>query len=207
MNPLSGVFGEAWRMYRAHAGHLIGIAFVIYIAAAVLDGLISLAGGFITALLGLIISVLAGYLVQAALVKSVQDIRDGRADLSISETVSAGTAVLLPVTWPAVKTPLGPSSMRIITPELAAVPPVSALMMWAVLSAITSSPRRQCTRIAAWLHIVPLGMKTASSLPSSSHTFSRRRSTVGSSYFCSSPTSASAMAFRMPGEGFVLVSL
>ncbi len=110
-------------------------------------------------------------------------------------------------TWSAVNTPLGPSSMRIITPELAAVPPVSALMIWAVLSAITSSPRRQWTRIAAWLHIVPLGMKTASSLPRSSQTRSRSRSTVGSSYFCSSPTSASAMAFRMPGEGLVLVSL
>jgi hypothetical protein len=97
--------------------------------------------------------------------------------------------------------------MRIMTPELAAVPPVSALMMWAVRSAITSSPSRQWTRMAAWLHIVPLGMKTASSLPRISQTRSRSRSTVGPRYFCSSPTSASAMAFRMPGEGLVLVSL
>ena len=94
-----------------------------------------------------------------------------------------------------------------MTPELAAGPPVSALMMWAVRSAITSSPRRQWTRMAAWLAIVPLGRKSASSLPRSSQTRSRSRLTVGSSIFCSSPTSASAMAFRMPGEGLVLVSL
>jgi hypothetical protein len=29
MNPLSGVLDEAWRMYRAHAAHLLTIAFVI----------------------------------------------------------------------------------------------------------------------------------------------------------------------------------
>ena len=89
-------------MYRAHAGHLIGIAFVIYVAAAIVDGLISLGHGLFVTLLGLIITLLAGYLVQAALVKSVQDIRDGRADLSVGETVSAGTAVLLPVTGAAI---------------------------------------------------------------------------------------------------------
>ena len=59
-----------------------------------------------------------------------------------------------------VNTPLGPSIGRIMTPELAAGPPVSALMMWAVRSAITSSPRRQCTRMAIWLAIVPLGRKS-----------------------------------------------
>ncbi len=106
-----------------------------------------------------------------------------------------------------VNTPFGPSIARIMTPELAAGPPVSALMMWAVRSAITSSPSRQWTRMAIWLAMVPLGRKTASSLPRSSQTRSRSRLTVGSSIFCSSPTSASAMAFRMPGEGLVLVSL
>jgi hypothetical protein len=97
MNPLSGVIGEAWRMYRAHALHLIVIAFVVYLAAAILDGIVSLAGGFVTAFLGLIISVLAAYLVQAALVKAVQDIRDGRVDLSVSETLSAAVPSILPV--------------------------------------------------------------------------------------------------------------
>ncbi|HMH90693.1 MAG TPA: hypothetical protein VK586_06360, partial [Streptosporangiaceae bacterium] len=129
MNPLSGVFGEAWRMYRAHAGHLIGIAFVIYVVAAVVDGLISLAGGFVVALVGLIITVLAGYLVQAALVKSVQDIRDGRADLSIGETVSAGTAVLLPVTGAAILAGIAIAIGLI----LIIVPGLFLITIWAVI--------------------------------------------------------------------------
>jgi hypothetical protein len=29
MNPLSGVLGEAWKLYRTFAGHLLAIAFVI----------------------------------------------------------------------------------------------------------------------------------------------------------------------------------
>ena len=35
MNPLSGVLGEAWQMYKAHAWHLLAIAFVIYLAPTV----------------------------------------------------------------------------------------------------------------------------------------------------------------------------
>jgi hypothetical protein len=97
MNPLSGIFGEAWSMYRAHAAHLIGIAFVIYLAAAIVDGILSLVGGFLVVFLGFVISLIAGFVVQAALVKSVQDIRDGRADLSIGQTLQAGTQVLAPV--------------------------------------------------------------------------------------------------------------
>ena len=40
MNPLSGVLGEAWQMYKAHAWHLLAIAFVIYLAAAVIAALL-----------------------------------------------------------------------------------------------------------------------------------------------------------------------
>jgi hypothetical protein len=97
MNPLSGIFSEAWAMYRAHAAHLIGIAFVIYLAAAIVTGVLSLIGGFAALLLGIVISLVAGFIVQAALVKSVQDLRDGRADLSIGQTLAAGTEVLAPV--------------------------------------------------------------------------------------------------------------
>jgi hypothetical protein len=47
MNPLSGVLGEAWQMYKAHARHLLMIAFVIYLVAAVIAALLALAGGTI----------------------------------------------------------------------------------------------------------------------------------------------------------------
>ena len=84
-------------MYRAHALHLMAVAFVIYLAAAIIDGLLSLAGGFVVALITSVIGLLAAYLVQAALVKAVQDLRDGRADLSVGETLSAAFPSVLPV--------------------------------------------------------------------------------------------------------------
>ncbi|HEX2824110.1 MAG TPA: hypothetical protein VHO07_28685 [Streptosporangiaceae bacterium] len=93
MNPLSGVLSEAWGMYKAHARHLLAIAFVIYVAAAIIAAALSLAGTFGT-LLGSLVSIVAAFLLQAALVKAVQDVRDGRVDMSIGETVSAAMPYL-----------------------------------------------------------------------------------------------------------------
>ncbi len=97
MNPLSGVLDEAWQMYRAHAVHLLTIAFAIYLVAAVAAALLALIGGLFGALLGSVVELFAAFLVQAALVKAVQDVRDGRADLSFGETVSAAAAYIWPV--------------------------------------------------------------------------------------------------------------
>jgi len=97
MNPLSGVLEEAWRIYRAHAAHLLTIAFVIYVITAVIVGLLALTGSFLGLALGAFVELFATFLLQATLIKAVQDVRDGRADLSISETVSAATPAILPV--------------------------------------------------------------------------------------------------------------
>src|SRR5437870_5170204 len=93
------------------------------------------------------------------------------------------------------------------TPASAPGPPVSKLMGCAVWWAITSSPGRACARSAISLHMVPDGRNTAASLPRSSATISFRRLTVGSSSFCSSPTSASHTKRRMSAVGRVTVSL
>jgi len=96
MSPLSGVLGEAWSYYRRFAGHFLLIAFVIYVGAAIVAALLGLAGG-VGLFLGWIITLIAAFLVQAALVKAVQDVRDGRADLNLGETVSAVVPYVLPV--------------------------------------------------------------------------------------------------------------
>jgi hypothetical protein len=94
MSPLSGVLGEAWAFYRRFAAHFLLIAFAIYLVAAIIVLLLSLAGA-VGSFLGAIINLIAAYLVQAALVKAVQDVRDGRVDLDLGETVSAA----LPYLW------------------------------------------------------------------------------------------------------------
>jgi hypothetical protein len=96
MSPLSGVLTETWALYRRYAAHFLLIAFVIYLIAAILVALLSLAGWFGYAL-GEIIELTAVFLLQAALVKAVQDVRDGRVDLNLSQTVQAALPYLLPV--------------------------------------------------------------------------------------------------------------
>jgi hypothetical protein len=89
VNPLTGVLDEAWRMYRAHARHLITIAFVVYVIAAIVEAILTGLLGVIGAALSGIIGIIAAFVLQASLIKAVEDVRDGRADLSMRETVEA----------------------------------------------------------------------------------------------------------------------
>jgi hypothetical protein len=96
VSPLTGVLSEAGDLYRRFAGHFLLIAFVIYLITAVLVALLSLAG-IAGAIIGAIISFAATYVVQASLIKAVQDVRDGRVDLDLSQTVRAAGPYILPV--------------------------------------------------------------------------------------------------------------
>lgn len=89
MNPLTGVLGEAWALYKRFASHFIVIALAIYLVIAIITALLSLAFGIVGGLLGGLISLFGTFLLQAALVKAVQDVRDGRVDLDLRETVTA----------------------------------------------------------------------------------------------------------------------
>lgn len=102
MSPLSGVFSESWQLYKTHARHLLTIAFVIYLFSAIISALLALVGGFFGAVLALMITFIALFLLQAALVKAVQDVRDGRADLSIGQTFSAATPYISSVAGAAI---------------------------------------------------------------------------------------------------------
>jgi hypothetical protein len=89
MNPLTGVLSEAWALYKRHAKHFLTISFAIYLAVAIITLVLSLALGTFGGLLGGLVSLFGAFLLQAALVKAVQDVRDGRADLDLRQTVDA----------------------------------------------------------------------------------------------------------------------
>ena len=95
MNQLSGVLGEAWALYRRHARHFIVISFAVYLVVAVVNALLGWALGGFGAFLGVIISLAGMFLLQAALVKAVQDVRDdGRVDLDLRATLAAASPYL-----------------------------------------------------------------------------------------------------------------
>ena len=129
MNPLSGVLNEAWRMYKTYAKHLLAIAFVIYLAAAVIAALLALAGGTFGVILGSLVEIVAAFLLQATLVKAVQDVRDGRVDMSIGETVRAATPYLGSVALASILAGIG----IMIGLILIIVPGLYLITIWAVI--------------------------------------------------------------------------
>jgi hypothetical protein len=97
MSPLTGVLTEAWSYYRRYAGHFLAISFTIYLVAAVIEALLTAFASTAGYVLAAIVGYVALFLVEAALVKAVQDVQDGRVDLDFAETVSAGLPYVLPV--------------------------------------------------------------------------------------------------------------
>ena len=88
--PTRGVLREAWGLYKAHWRHLLAVAAVIYVGIAVLGAVaFSLLDPGTAALVAFVASLLGYFWVQGALVKAVADIRDGRADLSVQDTLRA----------------------------------------------------------------------------------------------------------------------
>jgi hypothetical protein len=129
MSPLSGVLGEAWELYRRHAPHFILISFVVYLVVAVITALLSLAAGSWAVYFGLIFSLFGMFLLEAPLVKAVQDVRDGRADLDLRGTVSA----VLPHTGSVVIAAALASIGIAIGLALIIVPGLVLLTFWSVI--------------------------------------------------------------------------
>ena len=81
------VMGKAWEMYKAHWKHLIPIAFVVYLLVSLLTLLLAVLLGWLGAVLGVLASLAGLFWLQGALVIAIEDVRDGRADLSVGETL------------------------------------------------------------------------------------------------------------------------
>jgi len=81
------ILGEAWALYKAHWRHFLPLALIVFVVLSLISLLLSLALGWFGALLGSLIGLVGVFWLQGALCEAVADVRDGRADLSISETL------------------------------------------------------------------------------------------------------------------------
>jgi hypothetical protein len=86
VNPTQGVLSEAWAMYKAHWRTLLPIALVVYLALSVINILLVATLTWFGAILSTIVSLVGIFWLQGALVRAVEDVRDGRADLSLGDT-------------------------------------------------------------------------------------------------------------------------
>lgn len=129
MSPLSGVLGEAWELYKRHAAHFIVISFVIYLVVAVVTALLSLVAGAFGVILGVLFTLFGMFLLQAALVKAVQDVRDGRVDLDLQATVSAALPFVGSVAVASILASIG----IVIGLALIIVPGLILLTFWSLI--------------------------------------------------------------------------
>ena len=81
------VVAEAWGTYKEHWRHLLPIAFVVYVLISLLALLLAALLGWAGVVIGALISLAGVFWLQGALVVAIEDVRDGRADLSIGDTL------------------------------------------------------------------------------------------------------------------------
>lgn len=84
---VGSVIGQAWDLYRSHFRHLITISFVVYLLIALLTLLLIAVLGTLGAFVSAFISLAGVFWLQGALVIAVEDVRDGRVDLSLRDTL------------------------------------------------------------------------------------------------------------------------
>jgi len=75
-------------MYKAHWRHLIPIAFLVYVLISLFALLLVVLLGWVGAFVGALIALAGVFWIQGALVIAIEDVRDGRVDLSIRETLN-----------------------------------------------------------------------------------------------------------------------
>lgn len=92
-DPLS----EGWGIYKRFWRHLLPVALVTYLIISLLTLALAGIGGVLPSLIAIVVSLAGVFLLQAVLVEAVADVRDGRADLSITETLARGWSNLGPV--------------------------------------------------------------------------------------------------------------
>jgi hypothetical protein len=80
------VIGKAWETYKAQWRQLLPIAFVVYVLISLLSVLLGTLG-WLGNTLAFFVSLAGIFWLQGALVLAIDDVRDGRADLSIVETL------------------------------------------------------------------------------------------------------------------------
>src|SRR6516225_9271952 len=133
MSPLSGVLNEAWALYKRFFSHFVIISFVIYLVIAIVTALLTLAAGNWGAFLGGLLSLFGVFLLQAALVKAVQDVRDGRVDLDLRATLEAALPFVAAVAGASILASIGIGFVLLIVPGLILLTFWSLIVPWIVI--------------------------------------------------------------------------
>jgi hypothetical protein len=81
------VLREAWALYKAHWQHFLPLALLVFVVLSLISLVLSFALDWFGAVLASVVGLVGVFWLQGALAEAVADVRDGRADLSISDTL------------------------------------------------------------------------------------------------------------------------
>src|SRR5688500_14437757 len=85
MQP-GAIVREAWELYKAHWRTFVPLALVVYLILGVVGLVLVWLLGWLGAILSALVGIVGFFWLQGALVEAVQDVRDGRQDLSLGAT-------------------------------------------------------------------------------------------------------------------------
>jgi hypothetical protein len=89
---IGSVLGESWELYKRFFTRFFAIAAVVFVVLDLVSAILNAVAGssvvaaLFWALVSLVLGIVGTFWVQGALVTAVDDVRDGRADLTIGET-------------------------------------------------------------------------------------------------------------------------
>ena len=82
------IINDSFELYSGFWKHILSIALVIAVGVAVLSAVLAPLG-IVGGILAIIVAVIGSTLLQGSIVKVVEDVRDGRVDLTVRETLEA----------------------------------------------------------------------------------------------------------------------
>ena len=92
---VGNVINETFSVYGANLLPLVGSALVVFIVVGIIAGLLQAAGGAILAILSSIVVLAGEALYVGFVVKLVEDVRDGRRDMTMGDLFSAAAPSIL----------------------------------------------------------------------------------------------------------------